>query len=193
MVLLMLIFLFPLFVFGQTNTDNFCAESSRITQNGMIVLGAWAVGNIAVGSYGWSRYSGSAQYFHQMNLFWNTVNLAIAGYAMYNNSLIDCSSAAFSEVFSKHRQTERILLINAWADIAYIGTGLTLRYLSLKYPNRADMLKGYGNSLILQGGFLLIFDGILYGVMKNASSVIHQNIQISMAPEFPGLQFVLTF
>jgi len=191
-VAIMLLFL-PLFLQGQADAESFCIESKRITQNGMIVLGAWAAGNIATGAYGWSRYSGSQKYFHQMNLFWNTVNLAIAGYALYNNYSTDCAGVPFAEVLAKHHQTERILLINAFADIAYIGTGLTLRYVSPKFPARTDMLKGYGNSLMLQGGFLLLFDGIMYGIMSKASSAVTQNLNLSMSPEFPGIQFLLTF
>ncbi len=183
----------PLFLMGQTQEESFCLQSSRITQSGMIVLGAWSLANISTGAVGWSRTSGQQKYFHQMNLFWNTVNLAIAGYGLYTNSLTNCSTIGFAEVFAKHQQTERILLINSFLDLGYIGAGLAMRYLSPKYPNRMEMLKGYGNSLILQGGFLLVFDGILYGIMKNASASLPDDLQLSMTGEFPGIQFIMTF
>lgn len=183
----------PLFLMGQTQEESFCLQSSRITQSGMIVLGAWSLANISTGAVGWSRTSGQQKYFHQMNLFWNTVNLAIAGYGLYTNSLTNSSTIGFAEVFAKHQQTERILLINSFLDLGYIGAGLAMRYLSPKYPNRMEMLKGYGNSLILQGGFLLVFDGILYGIMKNASASLPDDLQLSMTGEFPGIQFIMTF
>ncbi len=191
-VAIMLLF-WPLLLQGQVEAESFCLESKRITQKGMIVLGTWAAGNIATGAYGWSRYSGSQKYFHQMNLFWNTINLAIAGYALYNNYTTDCAGVPYAEVLAKHHQTERILLINAFADIDYIGTGLTLRYVSPKFPARTDMLKGYGNSLLLQGGFLLIFDGIMYGIMSHSSSSVAQNLHLSLTQEFPRLQFLVSF
>ena len=32
---------------------------------------------------------------------------------------------------------------------------------------KADLYKGYGNSLVLQGGFLLLFDWIAYTIHRN--------------------------
>jgi hypothetical protein len=189
---ILLILALPFFLTGQSLEQSFCLQSSRITQTGMIVLGAWSLGNISAGAIGWSQTSGQQKYFHQMNLFWNTVNLAIAGYGYYTNSLTDCSTMAFSEVFAKHQQTEKILLINSLLDVGYIGAGFGMRYFSSKFPNRTEMLKGYGNSLILQGGFLLVFDGILYAIMKNTSASLPQNLQLSLTGEFPGIQFVMT-
>lgn len=182
----------PCFLTDQSQEENFCIQSSRIMQTGMIVLGAWSLGNISAGAIGWSRTSGQQKYFHQMNLFWNTVNLAIAGYGYFSNSLADCSTMAFSEVFARHQQTEKILLINSLLDVGYIGAGFAMRYFSPKFPNRSEMLKGYGNSLILQGGFLLAFDGIMYAIMKNTSASLPQNLQFSLIGNLPGIQFVMT-
>ncbi len=60
---------------------------------GMGILGGWALANITIGAYGWSQQSGQESYFHQMNLFWNTVNLGIAGFALYSNLTSDYSTA----------------------------------------------------------------------------------------------------
>jgi len=51
--------------------------------------------------------------------------------------------------------------------LGYIGTGLLLRHLSCQSENRGDLLKGYGNSLLLQGSFLLVIDLFLNQLLKN--------------------------
>jgi len=155
-------------VWGQISHGEFCRKSMRINNTGMVVLGTWAVANMATGAWGWSKYEDNRKYFHQMNLFWNTVNLSIAGIALYSNSNYDCLAAGAEAVLNKHLQTEKILLVNAALDIGYMGTGFLLKHLSGKSEKRADLLKGYGNSLILQGSFLLVFDLALYGIMRNA-------------------------
>jgi len=48
--------------------------------------------------------------------------------------------------------------------VAYVATGFYLRERARSRPTirRRDQLKGYGQSLLLQGGFLLAFDGIMF-------------------------------
>ena len=45
----------------------------------MLILGSWAVGNMIWGGIGASQSMGENKAFHQMNLYWNSVNLIIAG------------------------------------------------------------------------------------------------------------------
>lgn len=166
-------------LWGQIPQEEFCRNSMRISNTGMSVLGTWAVVNIATGAWGWSKYEGEKKYFHQMNLLWNTVNLSIAGIALYNNLNYDCLAAGGEAVLSKHLRTEKILLVNSVLDAGYIGTGFLLKHLSGKSEKRADLLKGYGNSLILQGSFLLVFDLALYGIMRNARLDLPVEISIN--------------
>jgi hypothetical protein len=150
----------------------------------MYVLGGWAIANIAGGGIGWANSKGSSMYFHQMNLFWNTVNLGIAGFALYGNLNSDISGLTDSTMMQKHIKTETLYLINAGVDVLYIGTGFFLKYLSTNNLKRQEMLFGYGNSVIVQGGFLLVFDLIIWAVqhnhrldfLANASFSFQQNI-----------------
>ena len=146
---------------------DFCKSSNQITNNGMVFLGSWALGNIAIGAYGWNKKSGQTMYFHQMNVFWNLVNFSIAGVSLMNNLPIQSNTLAIQEVYSSHLKTEKILLINAVLDVGYISTGYLLNHLSKKSARRADLLKGYGNSLYLQGGFLFVFDSVMYLLMRS--------------------------
>ena len=157
---------FSIQVNGQVDYGRFCHQSLALTNTGMFVLGGWAVANIAGGAVGWSKTSGSQKYFHQMNLFWNTVNLSISAVSLYSNLQADCSLLAPESVMARHTRTENTLLINSALDLGYLSTGILLKHLSGRSVNRTNLLKGYGNSLLLQGAFLLVFDLCLYGILR---------------------------
>ena len=55
-------------------------------------------------------------------------------------------------------------MINGGLDFVYIGTGLYLNNRGNKRDD--DKLKGYGSSVIMQGIFLLIFDGTMYKIQR---------------------------
>jgi len=167
LTLLFAIVAFSLAFAQESETIDFYRKSNQINSTGMYVLGGWAVANIAIGAIGWSNSTGSSKYFHQMNLFWNTVNLGIAGFVLYNNFNTDISMLSPDEMMARYVKTENLYLINAGLDVVYIGTGFLLKHLSNTNLNKQDLLKGYGNSVILQGGFLMIFDLIMWGVQRN--------------------------
>ena len=79
----------PASVHGQDSNVEYYGESLWMNNIGMSVLGSWTLVNISIGAYGWSQQSGQRAFFHQMNLFWNTVNLSIAGFALYGNLTSD--------------------------------------------------------------------------------------------------------
>jgi hypothetical protein len=142
--------------------DDFNKKRLQLNRSGMTVLGSWAVGNMAVGAVGYYNSSGSTKYFHQMNFFWNTVNLAIAGFGYYGSLEGNGLGLSLAESIQEQNSLEKILLFNAGLDIGYMATGLYLRERSFNSTKNQEMFKGYGESLILQGGFLLLFDGIMY-------------------------------
>ncbi|TNF44334.1 MAG: hypothetical protein EP310_03305 [Bacteroidetes bacterium] len=167
-------------ILGQnTEMTDFYIKSNQINTSGMYILGGWAVANIAGGAIGWTNSNGSAKYFHQMNVFWNTVNLGIAGFALYNNLNADISLLSGDEMLSKHIKTENLYLINAGLDVVYIGTGFLLKHLSTTKPNKQDLLKGYGNSIILQGGFLMVFDLAMWAIQRNHRLDFLKNTEFS--------------
>lgn len=190
-----------IFIFSVSNVNaqsvssgtSFCEQSMKINNGGMIVLGSWAVANMAVGAYGWSAFEGQKKYFYQMNLFWNVVNATIAGIALSNNMGYDCSSVSYSSYLNSHLSTEKILLVNSALDIGYIGAGFLLKYFSSNAQQRSDLLKGYGNSLILQGGFLLVFDLVLYALLRNERVSFDANISASFSPALHTFHFVYRF
>ena len=67
---------------------------------------------------------------------------------------------------------KQVLLFNAGLDVAYVVGGAYLRErgragLPATRPDRADQLRGYGKSVMLQCGFLLAFDMVNYLIFKN--------------------------
>ena len=188
-----LVLSFALTLKGQNNDYDFCSRSKKLETSGMYILGGWAGANIAYGAYGWANYKGQMKYFSQMNLFWNTVNLAIASFSLYNNCNIDCNALSIGEALAQQMKTEKILLINAGLDAVYIGTGTLLRILSAKSENRQDLLMGYGNSLMLQGAFLLVFDLSLFGVLVHHRPELINNVGVTISPRMTGLYVTLKF
>lgn len=163
-----------------SNIDLEEVNEKRIAVNstGMLVLGGWALSNLTVGGIGMTQTSGSTKYFHQMNAAWNSVNLAIAGFGYYGlrNQSADMS---LSETLRKFHNFEKILLFNAGLDIGYIAIGGYLLEQGIRTNDKR--LVGYGQSMILQGGFLFVFDAVLYFISRSESSRLVEALD--------GLQF----
>ena len=143
----------------------FTAERTRLDQRGLAVLGGWAVSNLVVSGIATGQTEGSAHYFHQMNIGWGAVNLALAGtgYLAARRASRQPTADRAANVRAQLR-TENLYLFNAGLDVAYLATGF---YLLEKGRNStasgsAERWRGYGQSLLLQGGFLLLFDGFQF-------------------------------
>jgi len=184
-ILAIIIFLGLSSIFAQGITDNqiqnFQQERNDINQNAMLVLGSWAAANIIVGAYGNFKASGEAKYFHQFNAAWNIVNLGIAAFGYFNAVNSDLASMTNVEIIKDFNSLQNFLLLNAGLDAAYIMTGFYLKERA-KNSSSAERLKGYGNSLLLQGGFLLAFDVALYFIhQSNADINLYPHLESFLA------------
>ncbi|MEP1304246.1 MAG: hypothetical protein ABJM22_00010 [Balneola sp.] len=169
------------------STQSILKKSISTQKSGMIVLGSWATLNIISGSVGFFSSSESVKYFHQMNAAWNIVNLSIAGFGYHGVSRLD-PNLGYTEALEKMRSFDKILLINAGLDLAYIGAGAWLWKRGIN--KSSDRQIGYGKSVILQGSFLLLFDTALYLIHnKNTQKILHLTEQLS----FTGNGFILQF
>jgi hypothetical protein len=175
-ILISITFIIMVLPFTKSGAQNPSAiqsfEISRQVTNktGMIVLGSWAVGNILLGAYGNYKASGDTKYFHQFNAMWNVVNLGIAAFGYFNAAGSDPNSMTATQILNEYNSLQNFLLLNAGLDVAYMVTGLYLKERA-KNSSNAERLRGYGNSLLLQGGFLLAFDVALYLIHQNNASV----------------------
>ena len=67
----------------------------------------------------------------------------------------------------KQARVEKLFLVNAGLDVAYIAGGLYMKERSKNSFDNRDKLKGYGESVIVQGAALLLFDGLMYALHTN--------------------------
>ena len=142
------------------NWDSLNKRRLELNRQHLYILGAWGAANVIQGSISASNSTGSTRYFHQMNAYWNGVNVAIAGLGLLGLKYQLKQSFGPAQMIQEQRALEKFLLLNTGLDAAYISTGLYLRERGLRLNN--DRNKGFGNSLIFQGSFLLVLDLVQY-------------------------------
>ena len=160
---------------------------NKIDKKLILSLGTWATTNFVVSGIGWATTpKGEAFYFHQMNVLWNSVNigLAIPGYFSARKATTNLTLAA---TIRKQHQTEKIFLINTTLDVAYISSGLMLRNEAKTNFEKHNQFNGYGNSLLLQGSFLFIFDLTAYLVHNSHSKKSLNKLMNSIEMSSTGL------
>jgi len=175
---------------GQTAED-FHRSSLRNNQTAMWILGSWAAGNMLTGGLGMGRTEGSVKYFHQMNLMWNTVNMGIAAYGLLSQASV--SGISMQEAMAAHHKTENLFLLNSGLDLVYMAVGGYMIHRSRSGSSRADLLLGYGRSVLLQGGFLLVFDTAFWLIQRNLRLEWADQITLTAAVDLPGLQVLISF
>ena len=173
-------------MFCQIQNDDLAAfqkQQSRIQQQGMWFLGSWAMANIGGSGYMMTQTEDSRYYFHQMNVYWNLVNMGIAVTGYFNAPDSDVTKRT-TELYRESNDFSKLLLLNTGLDVAYITTGLYLKEKAKNHNKRQSRYKGYGNSLMLQGGFLLVFDVTLFILNESSINDLHnsESIQITLTP-----------
>jgi hypothetical protein len=182
--LVIILVLFCTSAFAQDSLKYYNNLRINTTSSGMKVLGGWGILNLGTGAvWGWNSKNTSAyadlggsqitssngisregQYFFQMNTIWGAVDFgtALLGYANIQKYRKKNLNAA--ETLEQQKKLEKIFLVNGALDIGYLGVGA---YLKLAGNSRnSPIMKGYGESILMQGGFLLIFDGLMYHAEK---------------------------
>jgi hypothetical protein len=172
-------------IFGQV-TD-FQKEFNSINENLMLSLGSYAVANFAIS--GVAYFSSEDEYskrYHEMNVMWNTVNmgLALPGYIKARRG---GQPMTRSEMLKAQKKTESIFLINDVLDLGYIATGIWMREVAPNQLDQEDLFKGYGNSLILQGSFLLAFDAVAYYIHHNHGKKLPAFEKVSLSSTQLGI------
>ena len=112
---------------------------------GMWVLQGWGISNMATGiPIALTSKDPQTSAFFQMNAGWNVVNVALASASLIRKKPIDT------------QKIKRVFFVNAGLDVGYIITGILL---SRKGNINNDPQQiGFGNSIVLQGTFLFVFD-----------------------------------
>lgn len=144
----------------------FSQERYAHTRTLGLTLGGYALANLAVSGIAVDKSTGETKYIHQMNLYWNAVNLGIAGLGLLGLRKQHPESETLGEAVQKHNAMKQTLLFNAGLDVAYIAGGLYLTERANSHPDQADKLRGYGKAVMAQGAFLLAFDVVNYLIFK---------------------------
>lgn len=168
--------------------DSVALRRNILNKTNMTILLAWSGANIVQGSISAGNLVGSPHYFHQMNAYFNIVNLAIAGYGLYEVRKQMNKKLTLYQNLRQQQKIESLLLFNSGLDLAYITTGLYLKERGTNKLN--DQTKGYGGSLMLQGGFLLAFDIIQYIQHRQNGQLLYKylgNLQLTTTANGVGL------
>jgi len=173
--------------YSQQNVwDSLNKRRLSINRNHLFVLGSWAAANIIQGSISASNTSGSTQYLHQMNTYWNTVNLTIAGLGFLALRMQQKQKASPEQLIREQKTVEKLLLLNTGLDVSYIVTGLYMKERGLRLSDERNT--GYGNSLLIQGGFLLVLDLVQYFAhQKNGKAIENQTRKLQWGAGPNGL------
>jgi hypothetical protein len=145
---------------SQMTLDAFNARRQRTQRIGMIALASWAGLNIVGGSALYFLDEAN-QSFHQMNAMWNVVNAGLATGGLIGASR-ELTGWNLARSIEAQHNLEKVYLVNAGLDLGYIMGGLFLAQLGDEYPARADQFAGWGYSIALQGGFLMVFDAVMF-------------------------------
>lgn len=173
----LIFFLISFLAFSQKELPNQLTSNYKsINNTGVYILGGWAASNIIYGGLKVNQTISEQKYFHQMNIMWNTVNLSLAGIGLINSYRKNLPTNE-TDFLKTQLKTERVFLINSGLDLVYISTGFIL---SNQIENNPQ-INGYGKSLILQGTFLLLFDGLMYTFNR-------RNRKIFLSPSLDSTQ-----
>jgi len=176
--LIVLIFTAGLALSQSSFNDSLAQSRNRITQKAMLALGAWATANIASGFIIASQTQGEAKYVWRMNAYWNFINLGLAGMGYVNARKSMMKKFGLADNLTAQQSIEKLYVFNLGLDLVYITGGFYLRERgnSQTKINSRDQFKGYGTSIAIQGGFLLLMDGVM--IMLHHKNTIRLNSRI---------------
>jgi hypothetical protein len=182
----LLFLMIPSFGYAQESWEELAHSRSQINQTGMQVLLGWSVLNMAGGTLGYFQTRGKNRYFHQMNAIWNVVNAGIAVGAL--SGMGSDSLQSLPMAYKEGLTMEKVLLANAGLDVAYMAAGGYLVERGLRKDK--TRFRGWGQSLILQGGFLLALDTVLFILNNNQNQELYKLLShVSVNQQGIGLAF----
>ena len=131
----------------------------------LAVLTAWVLLNLIGSGYYLAHAARRQQayYFHGLNVLWNLVNAALAAWGVLHLNFTPPPGLDAAELLTTQHYYETLFGGNAGLDVLYILTGNYLRHRAGRpRATRPERLRSYGQSLWVQGGFLLLFDGTVW-------------------------------
>lgn len=108
--------------------------------------------------------------FGLMTASWGIINAALGINALY---FTQNQEHTYEDILRDEILFNRIIAINSALNVSYILGGIALNHL-----NDSPRLNSYGNAIIIQGAFLLVFDSIL---LLNSSRRLNRLISLKEA------------
>ncbi len=134
-----------------------------ILRKHLVVLSWWSLFNILGGIVAVLWLRNEWYYFWMMGIVWGGINLAVALFVFDHTFYRKFRKGNSFERFEAQRHVEKLMFLNIGIDSAYLFAGLLLREHSFIHEvAHADLWLGFGWSIIVQGGFLLIQDIVFY-------------------------------
>jgi len=159
----------------------------------MEVLGAWGIVNMAAGGIGYfTAKDDEWRYFHEMNALWGVVNTGIAAMGLAGTKKEMAAQLTYRQSYERYLSNKKLYLINAGLDVLYIGTGIALDEYGQNTKNNSALFKGFGESFVVQGVFLLCFDNVMYASYLRNNSKWYQ-IMSEIRVTGKGIGFVHPF
>lgn len=135
--------------FGMLSAQTSDYDPFQHAENAMHVLTGWSVGSIAVGTGMLFVPNPQVKYAGVQNIAWGAIDLGIAVWGKQSTR----KNIGYKPPEQQQKEFRTALWINGLLDIAYIGAGYYL------YQNgKNDKLRGTGAGIMIQGGFLFVFD-----------------------------------
>ena len=148
-----------LFIYAQSvDLKVFNTRRIKDTKTDMMILGGWALGNMAVSGILLGNTEGVSKGYHQMNIGWNAVNLTIAGFGYLAALKSDPATFDLFGTVNEHYKLQKLFLFNAGLDVGYVAAGAWLIERSNSNTKNPEQMKGFGQAIIVNGAFLFIFD-----------------------------------
>jgi hypothetical protein len=162
-----------IFIYAQNvDLQAFNAKRIKDTKTDMMILGGWALGNIAVSGILLGNTEGVTKGYHQMNIGWNAVNLTIAGFGFLAAMKSNPSSFDLYGSINEHYKLQKLFIFNAGLDVGYMAAGAYVIERSKSTLKNPEQMKGFGQAIIINGAFLFAFDLANYFIQSSHNDKI---------------------
>ncbi|MFN3529218.1 MAG: DUF6992 family protein [Bacteroidia bacterium] len=119
------------------------------------VLAGWSLMSMGAGTAQLFSRNPYIRAFGMQNLIWGAVDGGIAWYGHHRLNKLQPSAV---NLYLERTQFRKILLVNTLLDLGYLAAGYALS------RSANPRWHGHGAGIMLQGGFLLLFDGVNYAL-----------------------------
>jgi hypothetical protein len=172
--------------FSQTTLDEINNTRCKHSLNGMTAFSVWTGGNLISGTVGALTTSGELQHFFEMNIYFNIINAGIAIPGLVNAIRAQSEGLSFEQTVKESQKVKSVFLVNGFLDFTYVTAGFLMREIGHNNSHNKSIenrLLGYGDSFIMQGSFLLLFDFIEFAVhAKNGKRLEEHWKKFSVKP-----------